>query len=129
MIRKGVVGLGVALAAFAVIGLRVDSGATILWFDLVAAVLSVGIAGLEHEEEMGASRALAPVLVGLGLAAVWIGGLAAGQPRWAAWGNFVAAAAYLGLAAASVARMGEALPAARGLRARVPRPRRRSGTR
>jgi len=113
MIRKGVVGLGVALAAFVVIGLRVDSRAVILWFDLVAAVLSVGIAGIEREDEMGAMRGAAPGLIGLGLGALWIVGLGSQQPRWAVWGNFVAACAYLTLAAVGASRGREALPAIR----------------
>jgi hypothetical protein len=103
MIKRGTVALGIALAVLAAVGLRVDRQASILWFDLVAAVLSVGVAALEQEDEMGPSRAGGPAVIGLGLAAVWIAGLVSQQPRWAVWANFLAACAYLALAAMGAA--------------------------
>jgi hypothetical protein len=104
MIRRGSIVLGVALLFLWAIGLRADDRAVILWFDLVAAVLAFGVAALENEDELGATRGLGPAVVGLGLAAVWIGSLATGQPRWAAWANFILACAFLGLAIAGASR-------------------------
>jgi hypothetical protein len=109
MIRRGSIVLGVALLFLWAIGLRIDDGAEILWFDLVAAVVAFGIAALEREDEIGATRGLTPAILGLGLGALWIGGLATGQPRWAAWANFIAACAFLGLAIAAASRGRHAL--------------------
>jgi hypothetical protein len=104
MIRRGSVVLGVALAALAGFGLWADRSAVMLWFDLVAAILAFGVAALEREDELGPSRGWGPAAIGLGLAALWIAGLTTNQPRWAVWANFLAACAFLALAAMSAAQ-------------------------
>jgi hypothetical protein len=105
MVRKGVIALGAALAALAVVGLAIEHNrAALLWFDAVAAVLSFGEAGLVNERELGATRAGGPAVLALGLTVVWIAGLATQQPRWAVWANFVFACAYLGLAMVAASR-------------------------
>jgi hypothetical protein len=98
MIRRGAVVLGVALAALAGFGLWADRSAVMLWFDLVAAILAFGVAALEREDELGATRGWGPAAIGLGLGALWIAGLTSGQPRWAVWANFLFACAFLALA-------------------------------
>jgi hypothetical protein len=42
------------------------------------------------------------MLIGLGLAVLWIGGMATGQPIWASWLNFAFAVAFLGVAASAL---------------------------
>ena len=117
MVRKSCFVLGVGLAILWWVGLSNNHGATLLWFDAVAAVLSFGMAALLEEPERKPSRALGPAVVGLGLAAVWIGGLSAGQPGWASWLNFAFAMAYIGVATAAVMGTGWA-PSASYRRAR-----------
>jgi hypothetical protein len=102
MVRRGSFLIGAALALTWWIGLSLDRSATILWFDAVAAVLAFGIGGLvddsvEHRRSYGAG----PAVLGVGLAAVWIMGMAFRQPMWANWLNFVFAACSLGLAIAA----------------------------
>lgn len=102
MVRKSCFILGIALGAFWWIGLSENQGATLLWFNAVAAVMSFATAALIPEPERSPSRAFAPGLIGLGLAAVWLGGMAYGQPVWVSWLNFVFALAFLGVAVAAV---------------------------
>jgi hypothetical protein len=111
MIRKGSIILGLALAALAAFGLWADRHAVILFFDIVAAVVAFGIAALEREDELGASRGVGPVVLGLGLAALWIAGLATHQPRWATWANFLAACASLSLGVVAASRGQHVVPA------------------
>ena len=49
----------------------------------------------------GDERLAGPVILGLGLAILWIVGMSAGQPAWANWLNFLFALAFLGVAVAA----------------------------
>ena len=99
MIRKGSFLIGAGLALTWWIGLSLDSSAKILWFDAVAAVLAFGIGGIVDDSvEHRQSYAAGPAVLGVGLAALWIMGMAFHQPMWANWLNFLFAAASLGLA-------------------------------
>jgi hypothetical protein len=102
MVRKSCFILGIALGIFWWIGLSENQGATLLWFDAVAAVTAFGTAALLSDPERSPSRAFGPALIGLGLAIVWIGGMASGQPGWASWLNFAFAVAFLGVAVSSL---------------------------
>jgi len=103
MVRKSCFILGIGLAILWWVGLSQNHAATILWFDAVGAVLAFGIAALLPDpEEATPSRALGPALLGLGLAAVWIAGMAAGQPIWASWLNFAFALAFMGVGTSAV---------------------------
>ena len=102
MVRKSCFILGIALGIFWWIGLSENQGATLLWFDAVAAVTAFGTAALLSDPERSPSRAFAPALIGVGLAVVWIGGMAGGQPGWASWLNFAFAVAFLGVAVSSL---------------------------
>lgn len=101
MVRKSSFILGIALGVFWWIGLSQNPGATVLWFDAVAAVLAFGTAALVSEPERNPSRLAGPVILGLGLAILWIVGMSAGQPAWANWLNFLFALAFLGVAVAA----------------------------
>ena len=86
MLRKGLLVLGGALALLTVVGLALDRSATMLWFVVMAAMLSIGCAFIvEDEHALGISRGVAPALIGLGLMAVFVVGLAWHQPAWAVW--------------------------------------------
>jgi hypothetical protein len=98
MVRKSCFILGIGLAILWWVGLSENHSATVLWFDAVGAVLAFGIAALLPDPETNPSRALGPGLLGLGLAAVWIAGMSAHQPIWAAWLNFAFSLAFLGVA-------------------------------
>ena len=98
MVRKSCFILGIGLAILWWVGLSENHSATVLWFDAVAAVLSFGMAALIEEPEHSPSRAAGPAVLGVGLAAVWIGGMAAHQPIWASWLNFVFALGFMGVA-------------------------------
>ena len=77
MLRKGLLILGGALALLSVVGLAVDRHATLLWFVVMAAMLSIGSAFIiEDEHALGISRGAAPAVIGLGLMAVFVVGLA-----------------------------------------------------
>ncbi len=103
MVRKSCFILGIGLAILWWVGLSQNHAATVLWFDAVAAVIAFGIAALLPDpEELTPSRALGPAVLGLGLAAVWIAGMAAGQPIWASWLNFVFALAFVGVSTSAV---------------------------
>jgi NO-binding membrane sensor protein with MHYT domain len=102
MVRKGSFLIGAGLALMWWIGLSLNADAKILWFDAVAAVLAFGIGGLVDDSvERRQSYAAGPAVLGVGLAALWILGMAFRQPMWANWLNFVFAAASVGLAVAS----------------------------
>lgn len=103
MVRKSsyVIGLGLALLWW--IGLSLHPHATLLWFDAVGAVIAFAIGGLVDDTvERNPANALGPALLGLGLAAVWIAGIASSQPAWVAWLNFVFAVASLAVAVMAV---------------------------
>lgn len=86
MLRKGLLILGGALALLSVVGLAVDRQATMLWFVVIAAILSIGGAFVvEDDRTLGISRGAGPAVIGLGLIAVFIVGLASHQPAWAVW--------------------------------------------
>ncbi len=102
MVRKSCFILGIALGIFWWIGLSENQGATLLWFDAVAAVLAFGTAALLSDPERNPSRAFVPALLGLGLGVLWIAGMATGQPLWASWLNFAFAVAFLGVAASAL---------------------------
>jgi hypothetical protein len=102
MVRKSCFILGIALGIFWWIGLSENQGATLLWFDAVAAVTAFGTAALLSDPERSPSRAFGPALIGLGLAVVWVVGMATGQPVWATWLNFAFAVAFLGVAVSSL---------------------------
>jgi hypothetical protein len=102
MVRKSCFILGIALGIFWWIGLSENQGATLLWFDAVAAVAAFGTAALLSDPERSPSRAFGPALLGLGLAIVWVVGMATGQPGWATWLNFAFAVAFLGVAISSL---------------------------
>jgi hypothetical protein len=104
MVRRSsfVIGLGLALLWW--IGLSLNHSAGLLWFDAVGAILAFAIAGLVDDTvESSPANALGPAVLGLGLAAVWITGLASGQPRWVSWMNFLFAVVSLGVAAMAAA--------------------------
>jgi hypothetical protein len=102
MVRNSCFILGIALGIFWWIGLSENQAATTLWFDAVAAVVAFGTAALLSQPERNPSRAIPPVLIGLGLAVVWLAGMAGSQPGWANWLNFTFAVAFLGVAAAAL---------------------------
>ena len=90
MVRKGSFLIGPGLALMWWIGLSLDASAKFLWFDAVAAVLAFGIGGLVDDSvETRQSYAAGPAVLGVGLAALWILGMAFRQPMWVNWLNFV----------------------------------------
>src|SRR5215469_4996128 len=101
MVRNSCFILGIALGVFWWVGLSQNQAATILWFDAVAAVLAFGTAALVSEPERNPGRLGGPVVLGLGLAVLWVVGMSIGQPGWANWLNFMFAVLFLGLAAAA----------------------------
>ena len=110
MVRKSSYIIGLGLALLWGIGLRVQPHATLLWFDAVGAVVAFAIGTLiEETAEHKQANAFGPALLGLGLAVVWIVGVASSQPAWAAWLNFAFAVACLAVAVMAVGtRHGEA---------------------
>ena len=104
MVRRSsyVIGLGLALLWW--IGLSLNPHAGLLWFDAVGAVLAFGIAGLVDDTvESNPAYALGPAVLGLGLVAVWIAGMASAQPPWVSWLNFLFAVACLAVAVMAAA--------------------------
>jgi hypothetical protein len=90
MLRKGLLILGGALAVLSGVGLAVDRQATMLWFLVIAAILSIGGAFVvEDDRVLGISRGAGPAVIGLGLIAVFIAGLASHQPAWAVWPTLI----------------------------------------
>jgi len=99
MVRRSSFVIGLGLALLWGIGLRLSPHASMLWFDAVAAVIAFSIAVLVDDTvEHDAGNALAPALLGLGLAALWIVGIASRQPAWIAWVQLPFAVACLGVA-------------------------------
>ncbi len=104
MLRKGLLILGGALALLSVVGLAADRSATLLWFVVMAAMLSFASAFIvEDEHALGISRGAGPAMIGLGLMAVVVAGLAGHQPAWSVWLTFVLGIAALALSMAVVA--------------------------
>ncbi len=82
MVRKSCFILGIALGIFWWIGLSENQAATVLWFDAVAAVLAFGTAALRLRARAESRAALVgPVLLGLGLADLWIVGMSSRSAR------------------------------------------------
>jgi hypothetical protein len=102
MVRKSCFILGIALGIFWWVGLSENQGATLLWFDAIAAVAAFGVAALLSDPERNPSRAFGPALLGLGLGVAWVVGIAGGQPGWASWLNFLFAVAFLGVAVSAL---------------------------
>jgi hypothetical protein len=103
MVRKSSYVIGLGLALLWVIGLGVNRHATLLWFDAVAAIIAFGIGSLVDETgEHNPANAFGPAMLGLGLAALWIVGIASSQPAWVAWLNFPFAVACLAVAVTAV---------------------------
>jgi hypothetical protein len=96
MVRRASYVIGLGLALFWWIGLSLHTGVTLLWFNAVGAVIAFAIGGLVDDTiESNPANALAPALLGLGLAVLWIVGIASRQPLWFTWLNFAFAAACL----------------------------------
>ena len=103
MVRKSSYIIGLGLALLWGIGLAVRPQATLLWFDAVAAVVAFGIGALVDETgEHNSANAFGPAMLGLGLATLWIVGVANSQPAWVAWLNFLFAVASLAVAVMAV---------------------------
>jgi hypothetical protein len=100
MVRKSSFGIGLGLALLWAIGLGLNSHATMLWFNAVAAIVAFGIAALveEREGEHNPANAFGPALLGLGLAVLWVVGVASHEPRWVSWLNFLFALACFAVA-------------------------------
>ena len=97
MVRRSSLIIGVGLALLWAIGLGLDRHASLLWFNAVAAIIAFSIGGLiqdEHDPANGVGLAI----LGLGLAALWIVGIASRQPTWAVWAQFPFAVACLAVA-------------------------------
>jgi hypothetical protein len=99
MVRRSSFIIGLGLAVFWWIGLSMKPSVTMLWFDAVGAVVAFAIGGLvDDTAEHNSANAFGPAMLGLGLAAVWIAGIATRQPVWFTWVNFLFAAASLATA-------------------------------
>jgi len=104
MLRKGLLVLGGASALLSVVGLLANPSATLLWFVVMAAMLSVASAFIvEDEHALGISRGAGPAMIGLGLIAAFLFGLAGHQPAWAVWLTLLLGIGSLALAMAVVA--------------------------
>lgn len=102
MVRRSSLLIGLGLALLWWIGLSLDRSATMLWFNAVAALIAFAIAGLIEEPEKNPGDAFGPAMLGLGLAALWIIGIATHQHVWVTWANFLFAAACLAVAVRAV---------------------------
>ena len=87
--------IGLFLLAIWIGGLSVHAQAWITWLDFVAGLLrlAIGIAPLQRGGV--AATAAAPIVVSLGLFAMWIVGLAIHTEAWITWCTFGAACALL----------------------------------
>jgi hypothetical protein len=105
MVRRSSFLIGLGLALFWWIGLSLNHNATLLWFDAVAAVVAFGIGGLVDDTvQHRPSDAFGPAVLGLGLAVLWIVGIASRQPAWVSWLNFPFAVACLAVAVMALGR-------------------------
>ena len=102
MVRKSSFVIGLGLALLWAIGLGLNGHATMLWFNAVAAIVAFGIAGLVDEREHNPANAFGPGLLGLGLAVLWVVGVASHEPRWVSWLNFLFAIACFAVAIMAV---------------------------
>ena len=99
MVRRSSFVIGLGLALLWGIGLRLSPHASMLWFDAVAAVIAFSIGLLVDDTvEHDPGNALAPAMLGLGLAALWVVGIASRQPAWVAWVQLPFAIACLAVA-------------------------------
>src|SRR5262249_53225434 len=99
MVRKSSFLIGLGLALFWAIGLGLNRGMELLWFDAVAAIVAFAISGIVDDRvEHNPANAFGPGVLGLGLSALWIVGIATRQPLWFTWLNFLFATICLGVA-------------------------------
>ena len=101
MVRKSCFILALALALSWWVGLSRDHTAVVLWFNAVAAVLSAGVGLLVDDGQRRPSHVGGPVVLGLGMGALYIAGTAAHQPMWANMLNLLFAIAFLAVAVIS----------------------------
>jgi len=99
MVRKSSFLIGLGLALFWWIGLSLNHGMIMLWFNAIGAVVAFAIGGLVDDSvEHNPANAFGPGVLGLGLAALWIVAIDTRQPIWFTWLNFLFAAACLAVA-------------------------------
>jgi hypothetical protein len=87
--------IGLFLLAIWIAGLSVQTQAWITWLDFVAGLLSIAIGIAPLRRGGVATTAAAPIVVSLGLFAMWIVGLAVHTEAWITWCTFGAACALL----------------------------------
>jgi hypothetical protein len=81
--------VGALLTVMFIIGISTQVvSAWLYWLDLTAAVLAFNVAFLQSTAIPVAIRIAAPVLLSLGLLAMWIVGLTMGGATWLVWSNF-----------------------------------------
>ena len=104
MVRKSTLVGGIALAIFWALGLAFDGprAAGIIWFDAVAAIVSLGTAALVDDSNEGLGRAFGPAVLALGLTVLFIVSAGTHEPAWATWLNLLFALAYIGITAAAL---------------------------
>jgi hypothetical protein len=104
VVRKSTLIGGIALAIFWGLGLAFDGprAAGIIWFDALAAIVSLGTAALVDDSNEGVGRAFGPGVLALGLTALFVISAATHQPAWATWLNLLFALAYIGITAAAL---------------------------
>lgn len=97
MVRTWAVILGIGLGILWIVGLN-DPAAPgwLTWLDGVAALCSFAIAAAYPDTVRSrAGRAAAPIVLALGLFALWIVGLATHAVAWLSWWTFAFACAYV----------------------------------
>ncbi|HEY7954321.1 MAG TPA: hypothetical protein VII38_03475 [Polyangia bacterium] len=95
MVRSSLIIIGLFLLAVWISGLALHAAAWITWLDFVVAILALGMGAAPIREAGPLGAGGGPVLLSLGLFAMWIVALAIHIEPWIAWCTFAGACAML----------------------------------
>lgn len=95
MLRASLVALGVSMLLIWMVGIVNHSTDWMTWLDGIAGVLTLWLVPVTRPRLGPAAVSIGPNLIGLGLLAMFIVGIATGASSWLTWFTFAAACSYL----------------------------------
>lgn len=95
MLRASLVSLGIAMVLLWMVGVVDHSTDWMTWLDGIAGLLTFLLVPVTRPRLGPAAVSIGPNLIGLGLLAMFIVGIATAASAWLTWFTFAAACAYL----------------------------------
>lgn len=95
MLRASLTALGIAMLLLWIVGVVDHSTDWMTWLSGIAALLTFLLVPITRDDVGPAAVSIGPNLIGLGLIAIFIVGIATAASAWLTWFNFAAGCAYL----------------------------------